>query len=507
MGQCIVQYTIEEKISESNFTSVYRAFDIALRRRILLKVLHKHHTDDNDLKQRFIREARACAALRSENIVQIYELTEIDGAPAIVMEYIDGRSLKTLIAEEQTRTFALAKNVALQVLRGLSVAHEQGIIHRDIKPGNILVANDGTIKITDFGLASVALAPTLTVQGTVLGTPAYMSPEQIRREHLDQRTDLFSLGVTLVEVLTGKRIFEGDSYADCVKKIISFKVDKLDELTEKSSFEFTQFLKPLMAPQKEKRFASSQEALSVLSKEASDIIISPVNIPTQRRGWAWAFGAITLAAITLVSLFYFSRPSTQNTTTSAPATPAGETVQQPFSRIKLNTASPIQSDRSKEPHPSFHKETAPSPGKEMPPDSGTIAITSLPWAKVFIDSQSIGETPLGKSLTLPAGKHTIVFTHPSFEPIVRAITIEPHKEITVVGNFLETAGYLICVATPWAEVYVDEQYKDTTPMGKPIVLSPGKHRVRFQNASFTDIVREITIAANDTATLCISFHK
>ncbi|NUN70185.1 MAG: serine/threonine protein kinase, partial [Bacteroidetes bacterium] len=205
------QFTIEQKLSESATTVVYRAFDTVLHRTVLLKVLHPHLANDAELTGRFMREARACAALRSEHIVQIYDLTDYDGAPAIVMEYVEGRSLKDVIASGAHRTPAFAATVARHVLRALSVAHERGIIHRDIKPGNILVSTAGTVKVTDFGLAAVALSPTMTMEGMVLGTPAYMAPEQVRGDEVDHRTDLFALGLTVAETVTGERLFEGST--------------------------------------------------------------------------------------------------------------------------------------------------------------------------------------------------------------------------------------------------------------------------------------------------------
>ena len=140
-------------------------------------------------------------------------------------------------------------------------------------------------------------------------------------------------------------------------------------------------------------------------------------------------------------------------------------------------------------------------------DSGAVLLTSTPWAKVYVDNIFIGETPISKPLTLSAGKHSVMFMHPSFEPILQTITVLPNKELHVAGNFIENAGFLNCIATPWAEVYVDEQYRDTTPLEKPIVLSPGNHHVRFKNASFVDVRREVTIHSKDTTSLCIFFEK
>jgi serine/threonine protein kinase len=506
-------FTIEEKISESSFTSVYRAFDAVLQRRILLKVLHKHHATDNDLYQRFVREAQACAALHSEHIVQVYELIEYEGSPAIVLEFVDGTSLKDQIVEGATRSLQYTRKVALHTLRGLVVAHDRGIIHRDIKPGNILVVTDGTMKVTDFGLAYLASVPTITAQGMVLGTPAYMSPEQIRHEEIDQRTDLFSLGATLVEVLTGNRLFEGTSYAECAKKILSFKVDMLDHLVEKSSAEFVEFLKLLLAPKKQNRYATSREALYALDKDESSKFISASRTPPRRkRRTVLLSGAAVLLGALSIFLFTINHSSNSRTSGLTQMTVLSDTTAARITanggmQRKLSISSPVQPEPLQQLRVLKQPEISTTTTIPLSMDSGAVLLTSTPWAKVYIDNVFIGETPISKPLTLSAGKHSVLLMHPSFEPILQIITVLPNRELLVAGNFIENAGFLNCIATPWAEVYVDEQYKDTTPLDKPIVLSPGKHHVRFKNASFVDVLREVTINSKDTTSLCIFFEK
>jgi len=505
-----MQFTIEEKIQEGAFTSVYRAYDPVLQRRILLKVLHKHHAADSDLHQRFIREAQACAALRSEYVVQVYSLTEYENCPAIVMEFVEGTSLKQLIADGSTRTLAYTQKVALQTLRGLVAAHERGIIHRDIKPGNILVTTKGTCKISDFGLAALASVPSVTMQGMVLGTPAYMSPEQIRQEEVDQRTDLFALGVTLIEVLTGERIFEGTSYAECAKKILTFQVAQLDRFTAQSSTEFIQFLKLLMAPQKQDRLASSREALAVLDKQDSSLVINVSRRFTSPKKHSFALiGSIIVLFIAVILLLPsrisdFNYPQPLN----APAFPdSSRTAGAHAGKEGIHHDSLVHgmNNRSQQ-LPILNPRTLAAGG--TPPataDSGTVRLTSNPWAKVYVDNRLVGETPLSRPVVLAAGKHEILFVHPSFDPIMQTITVLPFRESTVTGNFFDHVGYLICLASPWAEVYINDQYKDTTPFEKPILLSPGKYKVRFKNTSFQDIIREVNVRSKDTTTLVVTF--
>jgi serine/threonine protein kinase len=501
------QFKIEQKLNESATTVVYQAFDEVLHRTVLLKVLHKHLANDHDLRERFTREARACAALHSEHIVQIYDLTEIDGAPAIVMEFVNGRSLKDVIASGAARSVETAKKVGIHVLRALAAAHERGIIHRDIKPGNILVSDKGVVKVTDFGLAYVALSPTVTMEGMVLGTPAYMAPEQVRGDEIDHRTDLFALGVTLAETLTGERIFEGSTYSECLKKVLAFTVQDVERFSDRSTPEFSAFLKKLLHPSKAERFATAQDALEALGEHqpvsGSGAATQPP-LQKQRKNLIPAGIALTvLLAIIIIGWITLTPSGTQQQPTET--IPPTDSIREDQSvRREELSEQPAQTVSSPVSAPFPERTTALAITKSVT-DSGRLLLTSTPWAKVYVDNRLIGETPIAKPLTLAAGTHTVMFANPAFDPIVTNITLEPGRETTVTGNFIEHAGYLKCVASPWAEVYVDEQYKDTTPMTKPLMLSAGKHTVRFKNTSFPDIIREITMQPKDTTFITVSF--
>lgn len=503
-----VQFTIEEKISESTTTSVYRAFDESLRRRVLLKVLHKHLANDADLNARFVREARACAALRSEHIVQVYDLTQMDGAPAIVMEFVEGKSLKEVIAGDKVNTVELTKKTALHVLRGLAVAHGKGIIHRDIKPGNILVSHDGTVKVTDFGLASFALSPTVTMEGMVVGTPAYMAPEQVRGEEIDARTDLFALGATLVEILTGKRIFEGSTYSECMIKVLAFRESELDNIAAPTDPELLQFLKKLMHPKKEERFPSAKEALSVLGEKKSSIFIAPLTSGGSTGRWRLPAFVSVAAVIVFVIVGRMNMSAPSENVDPPAADHASRTMTSPDTQ-RNGQSEPIVATKREKIVPE-KKETSPRSVEQTNvdlPDSGKVFFTSNPWAKVYVNNHLIGETPIARPVLLASGSHTVMFTNPSFEPIVTTVSVEPNKEQTISGNFMEHVGFLHCTIVPWGDIYVDEQYKDTTPMTKPIMISSGKHVVRLKNSAYSDIIKEVNIAAKDTIRLSVTFTQ
>jgi serine/threonine protein kinase len=203
---------------------VYRARDARLNRDVAIKILPASFSADPDRLQRFAQEARAAAALNHANILSIYDIGDDRGAPYVVSELLEGETLRDRL-RNSALTSRKAIEYAQQIARGLAAAHEKGIVHRDLKPENLFITNDGHVKILDFGLAKFTRpeadlsdeAPTIQVAteaGTVLGTAGYMSPEQVRGKPADSRSDIFSFGAILYEMLSGKRAFHGDSAAD-----------------------------------------------------------------------------------------------------------------------------------------------------------------------------------------------------------------------------------------------------------------------------------------------------
>jgi serine/threonine protein kinase/tetratricopeptide (TPR) repeat protein len=207
IGKTISHYKIIEKIGEGGMGIVYKAEDIKLRRTVVLKFLHPDLTRDAEAKERFIQEAQAAAALDHPNICTVYEINESDGQTYIAMAYVDGQSLKERIEPRSLGLYEVL-TITSQVAGGLRAAHKKGIIHRDIKPANIMLTEEGMAKIMDFGLAKLSWGVDLTKTATVMGTVAYMSPEQARGEKVDEQTDIWSLGCVLYEMLTGQRPFK-----------------------------------------------------------------------------------------------------------------------------------------------------------------------------------------------------------------------------------------------------------------------------------------------------------
>lgn len=202
---------------------VYKARCTLLQRIVTIKVLRPEFTSDPDFVDRFRNEAQAVARLSHPNIVGIYDVGEENGIHYIVMEYIEGRNLKEVIHEKGALPVNEAVNIAKQICDALSHAHENGIIHRDIKPHNILLANNGRVKVTDFGIARAVTASTITQHGTILGSVHYISPEQAKGQPATAQSDLYSAGVVLYEMLTGKVPFEADTPVSVALKHIQEK--------------------------------------------------------------------------------------------------------------------------------------------------------------------------------------------------------------------------------------------------------------------------------------------
>jgi len=230
IGRTLDHYRIESKLGQGGMGVVYRALDLHLNRVVAIKVLPADAMGDRDRKERFVREARAASALNHPNIVTIHDVRSDDGVDFIVMEHVEGRTLAELIPAAGMRPELVLQH-AVQIANGLARAHDAGIVHRDVKPSNLMVSEDGRVRILDFGLAKLStprvvapdadtIAKSLTEEGMLIGTTSYMSPEQAEGRRVDARTDIFSFGAVLYEMVTGRRPFRADSQLGILAKIL-----------------------------------------------------------------------------------------------------------------------------------------------------------------------------------------------------------------------------------------------------------------------------------------------
>jgi serine/threonine protein kinase/Tfp pilus assembly protein PilF len=230
IGTTVSHYKILEKLGGGGMGVVYKAQDLKLKRIVALKFLPPELTRDPEAKQRFIHEAQAASALQHNNICSVHDIDESpDGQMFIVMDLYEGETLKSRIAQGQMG-IEEATDLAIQIAQGLQKAHEKGIVHRDIKPANIIITNDGVVKILDFGLAKLVGQARLTKTGSTVGTAAYMSPEQAQGRDVDHRTDVWSLGVVLYEMITGRQPFKSEYEQAIVYSILSEEPEPITRL-------------------------------------------------------------------------------------------------------------------------------------------------------------------------------------------------------------------------------------------------------------------------------------
>lgn len=224
------RYRIERTLGRGGMAAVYQAHDAELDRPVAVKVLAEHLASDDAFRQRFVREARMAAKLSHPNIVHVYDQGDEDGRPFIVMEYVEGTTLADELRRSGPFPPARVVDLALQICGGLEHAHSSGLVHRDVKPQNLLVRADGTLKIADFGIARAAQATKLTQIGSVLGTAAYLAPEQAAGEQVTAAADIYSLGCVLYELLTGQTPYVFETLPELVVKQREEPVTPIREL-------------------------------------------------------------------------------------------------------------------------------------------------------------------------------------------------------------------------------------------------------------------------------------
>jgi predicted Ser/Thr protein kinase len=321
VGKTISHYQVLEKIGEGGMGVVYKARDTRLSRLVALKVLPPGKIGDTECKRRFVQEAQAASALNHPNIVHIYDIDQQDGVEYIAMEYVAGKTLDQLIPRHGMRLNEALKH-SVEIADALTKAHSAGIIHRDLKPSNVMVNAEGRVKVLDFGLAKLTEAAPLeedeatlpakprTKEGTIVGTVSYMSPEQAEGKKVDARSDIFSFGSVLYEMVTGRHAFRGDTQVSTLAAIIHKEPESLGS---EVPAELSRIITRCLRKDPERRFQLMKDLkieLAEFKEESDSGKLVAVEVPSRSRKRRFLWPAVAAAAaivLTAAGFFVWQR--------------------------------------------------------------------------------------------------------------------------------------------------------------------------------------------------------
>jgi Tol biopolymer transport system component len=330
IGTTLGHYRIDREIGSGGMGVVYAAEDLRLHRQVAVKVVSGPLASDAEFRQRFEREAQTVASLNHPNIVTIHSVEQAGDVHFLTMELVEGRPLSDLIPTRGVPLERILK-VAVPLADAVSAAHQRGITHRDLKPANIMVSDDGRLKVLDFGLAKLKeaqaqasggattlAAPTITGEGRILGTVAYMSPEQAEGRPIDHRSDIFSLGIVLYEMATGERPFKGDTSVSVISSILKDSPRPISDVNQNVPRDLNRIVRRCLMKDPEQRYQSAKDIRNDLQEVAQALASGEIAAPAavgapsaNRRSFAWmAVGAAALMAVAIAALKFWPRAET-----------------------------------------------------------------------------------------------------------------------------------------------------------------------------------------------------
>ncbi len=537
-------FKILQTVASGGTAVLYKAIQVSLDRVVAVKRLHPHLTTDDNFTRRFILEAKAAASLDHENIVRVIDFGVDDGSYQMVMEFVEGESLKEVLERWRPINFDLALAIVHQTCRGLENAHAKGIVHRDIKPGNVMLTKSGTVKITDFGLAKLTQgASSNTAADSILGTPLYMSPEQAFGENVDQRSDLFSLGTVLYELLTGRQPFASENYMGVIQNIIHRDIPSVRELNPELPPHVELLVTRALNKNRDQRFQSARDfrfaietilggdglsnalaALPALLERNTDTRLltkptsTPANTSSSRRRPSriepWNTSAIqrrqkmtrvwtTLAVVALVAAGgagFFYWPELRAIGFPSASTPAdlqqsgmGGDAGVDFNSVMGNdsTAGPADSSLAR----------ADSTAVGAPADSITVASAANAANAAPSDPRSsmawgTSGTTKPEPTTDPAPAPA---DPPATKPEKRVTEDEPSK------SFRE--GYLSLSADPGCEVYVNGKYRGDASPTLRLTLPAGRQTIECRHPKCETYIETIQIVSGELSRRDVTLRR
>jgi hypothetical protein len=426
----IGNYRITDEIGSGGMAVVYKGVQESLKREVAIKALKTSVACDKDVVARFEREATSIASFQHENIITVYDFFKERGALFIVMEYVEGIDLYDLLDRCGRLPSDVAAIISLQIARALDYAHFRAVIHRDVKPANVMISKLGSVKLTDFGIARVEESD-LTEFGVGLGTPAYMSPEQALGGRLDHRSDIFSLGIVMYQMVTGNKPFQDDTERSAMEKI------RTDTPTPPRSVQadipkiFEEIIYCCMEKTPDDRYGSTQELVVRLEQYLAATVnqnyrarllmyLKEQEVVSQDETSATLHPALIGEYMGKVPLIKLRRRARRMAVALVLmlllGLPGGVLLYtKVLFKIPTNPAVQVQP-------------CIPTPGKGA---MGFLRVVANPWAAVVVDGRQVATTPFDRPLPLPPGKHKVMLTNPYFETIEREVEVLKDKVVTL----------------------------------------------------------------------------
>ncbi len=510
------KFQIIEVLKKDEHAAVFLANHIYLSKKIILKVLNTQKLPDPSMVERFKREGKTLAKLDHPNIIKVLDFGMDKEFFYISFEYIEGESLRNIF-KTKTLSFEQKEHVMIQLLKGLDYAHKNLIVHRDIKPENIFVDKNLNVRLGDFGLALSAEDNFVTNPYSIVGTPSYMSPEQVRGAKLTLHSDIFSAGVVLFELFTGKNPFLRDNVSLTLNEIMAYDEDEIAKGAEDQPQLIKDILHRMLKKNLNQRYNSAEEILEELNVQVDQptIVIPNVDREGKKSKLAWLLLFVIFLGITAIFVVPMlnqqnqigSNPNNdlQNVLPNNDSTELKATEQQ--SQFQKD---PVDLNKLKEPLVDNKNQASPqeqAENKNISLGYGGLFVSSQPWADIYINGDKYDTTPLRGPIRLPAGVYTLKLVNPNYPPYTpQMISIRTDSVTRLDINLNSTVGFINCVTIPWGEIYINGEKIGPTPLRLKQV-NPGLIRVLIKKPNYRDIDTFYNVRAGDTLRLNFVFKE
>lgn len=449
------RFKITGTLGQGAMGTVYRAHDPLIERTVAIKTVACAGLSKDEVlafEQRFYREAKSAGRLSHPNIVTIHDVGRNESLAFIAMEYLNGQSLRELLDSGVVLPPERCTEIAADVADGLAFAHANGVVHRDIKPANIMVLDNGSVKISDFGVALIPSGST-TVEGTAFGSPKYMSPEQVTGQKVDGRSDIFSLGAVLYEMLAGRPAFDGEELTAVLYQVLHAAPPLPSSFNPELPRVFDRLIAKSMAKDPDKRYQNATDLAADLRKcrrmlrEAKKKVEGDDQVRSKRQGRdasspalvkvnpsPWLTAAALASVVSIVGAlfwYYGSKPRFE----AAPAVSVAENASSPLVPAPESLAPKVPGVATEGGSKAAKVKSESAASVPVALADGVVRLAIAPWGEVFVDGKMAGVSPPLTEVRLPPGKHHVEVRNTNFPPHRQVVEVVADKNIRIKHKF------------------------------------------------------------------------